>query len=82
MSELDLLITKIFSDHRDKIIDLVINQVLEDVMDMVLDELYKECPKAPILENRGLLLEKIIKKLRPKQPSPLDEDYVDHKWKK
>jgi len=82
MSELDMLITKIFSEHKDKIIDLVINQVLEDVMDVILHELYKDCPKAPILENHRELLDKVIKRLRPKQVKPTDVDYVDHKWKK
>jgi hypothetical protein len=82
MSELDLLITKIFSDHKDKIIDLVINQVLEDVMDIVLDEIYRQHPELPLVKNHRELLEKVIKRLRPKQVKPTDADYVDHKWKK
>ncbi|HLU87173.1 MAG TPA: hypothetical protein VKZ44_05415 [Taishania sp.] len=82
MSELDMLITKIFSEHKDKIIDLVINQVLEDVMDIVIDEFYKQSPQTPLLSSHRELLEKVIKRLRPKELSPLHEDYVDHKWKK
>ncbi len=82
MSELDLLIRKIFSEHADRIIDLVINQVLEDVMDIVLDEIYKQNPDIPLVNSHQILLESVIKRLRPKQPSPLDPDYVDYKWKK
>jgi len=82
MSELDLLITKIFSEHKDKIIDLVINQVLEDVMDVVLDEIYKQNPDLPLVNSHRILLDKVILRLRPKQVTPLDENYVDHKWKK
>ena len=82
MSELDLLITKIFSEHKDKIIDLVVNQVLEDVMDVVLDEIYKQNPDLPLVNSHKILLDKVILRLRPKQVTPLDENYVDHKWKK
>lgn len=82
MSELDLLITKIFSEHKDKIIDLVIGQVLEDVMDLVLDEIYKQHPQLPIIKNHRELLDRVILRLRPKQVKPTDDDYVDHKWKK
>ena len=81
-SELDMLITKIFSEHKGKIIDLVINQVLEEVMDLVIEEFYQQYPDTHILTSHSELLQKIIKKIRKKEPSPLDEDYVDHKWKK
>ncbi len=67
MSELDMLITKIFSEHKDKIIDLVINQVLEDVVDIVLNEIYRNYPETPSMSNHKDLLDKVIKRLRPEQ---------------